>query len=108
MFHKINKFDPLGGDRTDQKRATFLAFKSALLATDNTGSLRRAIHSAELPEPPSPTLTSSQDGDFLFRVLSVTTQGVASLYLISENTGRGSWTTLQRVFARFDVSSLLK
>ena len=108
MFYKINKFDPRDGDRTDQLRAKSLAFKSALFATDNTGSLRRAIHNAELPEPPSLATTSRQDDDFLFRVLSVTTQGETSLYLISENTGRGSWTTLQRVFARFDISSLLK
>ena len=107
-FAKVTKFDPSEDDRDDEKRAKFLAFKSALLAMDPTDSLRRAIHNAESTDPPTATDQSRQDDLFLHRVLCITTQGEAALYLISEDTGRGSWTTLQRVFARFDISSLLK
>ena len=75
---------------------------------DTTDSLRRAIYNAELTDPPPATDQSRQDDLFLHRVLCITTQGEAALYLISEDTGHGSWTTLQRVFARFDFTSLLK
>ena len=61
MIHKINKFDPRDGDRTDQLRAKYIAFECALLATDNTGSLRRAIpsHNAELPDSARTAVTDN-------------------------------------------------